>query len=97
MSNRSLNVVPWKCLQLVYHILEYSAAMFVALKLIEARAGGRQQNDFPRFGFGVRLADGGLEGSALLHREAVPELAFDFVRRRSDQQDSPRLLLEFIL
>src|SRR5262249_3488166 len=61
-------------------------AVLVALELVEARAGGREQHDVTGSGRAAGRRDGRTEGAAVLVRDAgVGERRRDLVRGGADQ------------
>src|SRR5262245_1310222 len=72
--------------KLMDELLEHAAAMFVVLKLIEAGAGGREQDDVA----GMRRArcefDGTFERAGGLDGDAAGDLAFDLFCSSADEK-----------
>src|SRR5882724_6494013 len=71
-------------LQLMHQILEDAAAVFVAIKLVEAGARRREEHDVP----GTRSLRSNLyralDRSRALDRHASGDLLFNFLRSRAD-------------
>src|SRR5579871_3123998 len=81
----------------MHEFLEDAAAMFVILKLVEAGAGGGEQNDVA----GVRRAggklDSAIERAGAFNGDAAGKLAFDFVGSGADEERENRLFAERLL
>ena len=74
-----LDVLPdFPAAPLVYQLLEDAAAVFVAFELVEAGAGGGEQDDVAGMGGGGDGADGLVEGFAGVDRDHAAELRLDF-------------------
>src|ERR1051325_11081352 len=72
--------------QLPNQPLEFAAAMFVILKLIEAGAGGGEEAGLAAGRLLVRLANRNVDGSATLHWKRAAQVLFDLLRGRADEQ-----------
>src|SRR5580704_1301160 len=72
-------------------LLEDASAVLVIFKLVEARAGGRQQHGVA----GLRAPRGCLHGARqrprALHGDDAAKLRFDLVRRAADEQRQARM------
>ena len=77
--------------KLADELFEDASALLVILKLVEARAGGRQQNGVA----GLRASAGDFHGARqrlrALDGNDAGELRFDLVRRAADQQRHARV------
>ena len=74
-----LDVLPdFPAAPLVDQFFEDAAAMFVAFELVEAGAGGGEQDDVAGMGGGGDGADGLVEGFAGVDRDDSAQLRLDF-------------------
>src|ERR1035441_9112342 len=77
--------------QLVHDLFEELATMLVALELVEAGAGGRQQHSVAGHGMRVGISDGGFDGLSGDQRDSALKLVGDLGSGRPDQQGGVRL------
>src|SRR5262245_61559204 len=73
---------------------EDAAAMLVVLKLVEASAGRRKQNDITWASSVGRRLNGVLEGFGALNCDASRNLLFDLVSGCADQEGEDSLLTQ---
>src|ERR1035438_4045816 len=73
-------------LQLVDDLFEEPAAVLVALELVEAGAGGRQQQGVAGHGMRVGMGDGRFDGPGGDQRDRALKLPGDLGRGGSDEQ-----------
>src|ERR1017187_1667077 len=78
-------------LQLVDNLFEELATLLVALELVEAGAGGRQQHRVAGHGMRVGMGDGRFDGPGGNQRDSALKLLGDLRRGSSDEQGGVRL------
>src|SRR5882724_3636607 len=83
-------------LQLPNQLLEHPSAVFVVLKLIEARARGRKQNNVSPGRALVRMLDRSFKRPYVYKRSHPLQLPFDNRSSRANQQHALRFLLQRI-
>src|ERR1019366_4101331 len=77
--------------QLVHNPFEELATMLVALELVEAGAGGRQQHGIAGHGMRVGISDGGFDGLGGDQRHSALKLVGDLGSGGPNQQSGVRL------
>src|SRR6266536_1847836 len=77
-------------LQLVHNLFEELAAVFVALKLVEAGAGGREQDGVAGDSVREGVGDGGIDSVGSDQGGGTLKLAGDLGRGGANQQDGAR-------
>src|SRR5580692_9695812 len=97
VRNRAQSVLSLAMRTLLYQTFELASAVLEVFKLVEARAGRREQYGIPRARPRTGFADSRLQRAASDHRRGASQLIFDLFRGRSDQQRRLRLLPKRLL
>src|SRR5512133_2800805 len=87
----SLCAISMLLLQLVHNLFEEPATVFVALKLVETGARGREQNGIAGSGVSESVSDRGFDVAGVYQAKGTLELPCDFGRGGANQQGRVRL------